>query len=224
MVTTPMYLTDGSVEPNADMAEGISPRQGRRTRIGELKWGESSRYRASVVPFFVLKAVVPEAKNDALPVARSRFERPRGLTIIGILWGAEAIFNIIFSFYLYGPSTGVGALNNYAAIMAPEMTIQDVTLRIFFAFFAVVQLVTAYEIVRGGTWAYLGGLAVSAIDVAVFSEFVLMYYGAPLPLLFRMELRTPLLLEGLGVGIAFAALIWVYFNLPSNRRYLMRWF
>jgi len=125
-----------------------------------------------------------------------------------------AIYDIYIAINLYGP-----ALNQADQILEPNLATQDITLRMFFAIISVVQLLMAYEVVTGGSWAYLGGLAISAIDLAIYVSFVSSYYAAPT----RMEFRTPLLLASFGVSIASAAVIWVYFNLPRVRGYLTRW-
>ncbi len=140
--------------------------------------------------------------------------RPFGLVIVAILWGAEAVANIVIAFVLNGPQS-TPALQ----YLAPELVVQDYSLRLWLQFLSLVQFYIAYEIVRGGFWSYIGGLGLSACDFLIFADLTYLYYTAPA----RMNLPTPLLLVSLGMSTLFAILIWVYFNTPKASNYLKRW-
>lgn len=130
------------------------------------------------------------------------------------MWGIGGIYNIVVSIFLYGPQ-----LNLTYQILSPLLWQQDISLRVFLAFLSVLQLPLAYVVVEGDYWGYFGGLGISAIDLAIYADFYSLYYSAPA----SWGLRTPLLLASLGVSAAYAVLIWVYFNLPHVREYLLRW-
>lgn len=136
--------------------------------------------------------------------------------ILGAMWGIGGIYNIVVSIILSGPQL-IGSIQ----ILYPSIWQQDIFLRVFLIFLSVIQLPIAYEVMKGDSWSYFGGLAISAIELAIYADFVSLYYSVPTRF---GELRTPLLLASLGVSTAYAVLIWVYFNLPYVREYLWRWF
>jgi len=143
--------------------------------------------------------------------------------IVGVLWGIGAIYNIVAVMTLYGPE-----LNNDIIIFYPTLVNTDNFLRGFLVALSVLQLPLAYEVVNGGSWSYFGGLGISAIELGIYAELVSLYYSVSTHITSVISsaysLRTPLLLASLGVGTAYAVLIWVYFNLPHVRKYLWRWF
>jgi len=153
-------------------------------------------------------------EGDFTYSTRRGLGRPPGLVVVAVVWGIGAVYNIIISFLLYGPQVDL-----YSQFLEPTMWVQDVTMRLFLVLVSALQVVVAYEVVKGSTWSYFGGLGISAIELAIYAEIVSLYYSAPTIL----EFRTPLLLASLGLSAAYAALIWVYFNIPQVRKYLTRW-
>jgi len=136
------------------------------------------------------------------------------------MWGIGGIYNIVVSIVLYGPQ-----LNNNIQILYPSVWQADISLRVLLICLSVLQLPMAYEVVRGGSWSYFGGLAISAIELAVYADFMSLYHSVPTRFSEAggASLLSPLLFASLGVGTAYAVLIWVYFNIPSVRAYLWRW-
>ena len=141
-------------------------------------------------------------------------QRPIGLIIVAVLLCAEAVYNVVISFELFGPQD-VPAYS----FLDPTLVLQDGTLRLFLPFFSVIFIFVAYEVLVGGFWSYVGGLAVSAFNFVLYADIAWLYYTAP-P---RMDLTTPLLNYSLGLSFAYVVMVWGYFNVPHVRKYLTRW-
>ncbi len=99
------------------------------------------------------------------------------------------------------------------------MVTQDFTLRVVLQALSILQLLATYGLLKGSSWSYYVGLAISGLVFAISASLFWTYYTAPL----HIGLITPLLFVNLGVGIVFVALTWVYLSRPRVRAYLTRW-
>jgi hypothetical protein len=129
-----------------------------------------------------------------------------------------AVYNLVVSFVMYGPQ-----INPNYSILYPMLVLQDSQLRLFLPIVSVLQIFVAFEVARGGYWSYYGGLAVTTLDAGVFLGFAYLYYTAPNLQTNQTSLQSPLLQLSLVLNVAFAAIVWVYFNKPNVANYLKRW-
>jgi len=139
------------------------------------------------------------------------------LLVVGVLWGLGALYNIAISFVLFGPQDSfylnLGTLKVYSLVM------QDASLRVFLQALSLFQIVTAFELQKSASWSYHASLVISGLVLGIYADFFVLYYTAPV----HIGLRTPLLYASLGLGIAWAALIWGYVRRPHVKEYVTRW-
>ncbi len=132
-------------------------------------------------------------------------------------WVAVAFYGLYVIGGLYGPQDYASAALDIG--QNNVLLTQDTSLRLLLGAVSIVQLLFTMSILKGGSWSFPASLVISAVVLAIYADFVALYFSAPV----RMGLRTSQLFDDLYVGIGFFALVWGYFTRPRVRRYLTRW-
>jgi len=147
-----------------------------------------------------------------------QMKRPSGIVTISILWLIGSILSVDVGLVVVSldlkalPHLSDLNMNEWFRFGVPA----ELILGAFIVALAVIQFFTVYGLLARKAWSYKMGLTVLTLSIIIWSAYSALCAFAPSSL----GLATPQYLLGVGLSIAWLAIVWSYLRKANVQQYL----
>jgi len=150
-----------------------------------------------------------------------KMKRPRGVTILSILWVIGGLYNlyvggsaVIYDVSLLKQLSGAPKWFRFAVPV-------EIVLSLIAFIFGIVQMYVVYGLWTGKSWAHRPALVIPIFGVIMSVLIMIFYMTCPSELFWLLGISIPSEVGALLAYLVVTAIVLVYLNKPHVKEYLM---